>query len=104
MGDAFCGRTLQWWVNRFHPDLGVLCLQELKAQKSRIDFQLRTLFPQGRFMVDYLVEGRIGVTVGVISNLPIIDQGVKGDGCFAWYTLDTNVGLVNFGSVYAPNE
>lgn len=33
--------------------------------------------------MDYSAEGRARIAVGVLSNLPIIDQGVKGDGSFA---------------------
>lgn len=54
--------------------------------------------------MDYLGEGRTSVVVGVLSNLPIIDQEVKEDGSFASCTLDTDVGSVNYGLFYAPNE
>lgn len=33
-----------------------------------------------------------------------MNYGTKGDGCFAWCTIDTSVGPISIGSVYAPNE
>lgn len=92
MGDASRSRILCRWVNNFHPNLEVLCLQELKAQQNKIDFQLNTLFPHDRFTMDYSIEGRAGVAIGVLSNLPIIDQGVKGDGEFCVVYFGYNCG------------
>lgn len=54
--------------------------------------------------MDYSVEGHARVTVGVLSNLRIIDQGVKGAGIFAWCTLDIVVGPMTYGFVYPPNK
>lgn len=54
--------------------------------------------------MDYSPQGRAGAAVGVLSNLKVLDKGVKGDGSFAWCTIDIVVGLVSVGSVYAPNE
>lgn len=104
MGDAFRGKALRRWINKFHKDLNIICLQELKAKQEKIEFQCKTLFPDKRFIVDYTVEGRAGTTVGILSNCNIQDSGTKGDGSFAWCTIDTVVGPVSVGSVYAPNE
>lgn len=105
MGDPFRGRALKKWVNQFHKDLSIICLQELKARKDKLKFQLNTLFPQKQFCVDFAVDGRAGATVGILADLPIRDQGVKGDGCFVWITVKTTVGPVSVqGSVYAPNK
>lgn len=45
------------------------------------------------------MEGRVGTVVGVLCQLPIIDQGVKGDGKFAWCNLEIEVGPVSVGSL-----
>lgn len=44
MGDLFKGRAVRKWINRFHTNLDVICLQELKAHKEKLAFQLSTLF------------------------------------------------------------
>lgn len=103
-GDPFWGWTVSRWVNRFHRDLDIIYLQEIKAQQNRIDFQLSSLLWDGKFVVDYAKGGRAGATIGVFSNLRVTDQGTKGDGCFAWCTVETSVGQVSIGLVYAPNE
>lgn len=55
-------------------------------------------------MVDYLEDGKAGVVVVIISSIHIVDQGIKGDGCFSWCTLSVPIGPINIGSIHAPNE
>lgn len=103
LGDSFRGRTVCQWISHFHRDLDVIALQELKANKYNIDFQFSTLFLGNNFIVDYVEEGCARATMIVLSNLIVLDQGTKGDGCLAWCIVDTSVGPVSIGSVYVPN-
>lgn len=78
--------------------------QGIEGQEEKIiNFQLKMLFPKKPFIVDYNAEGRAWVTVVALSDWPISAQGVKGDGTFAWCTLDSPAGPISVGSVYAPN-
>lgn len=104
MEDAHRGCAIRKWINKFHKDLDVLCLQELKAQPEKIEFQIKSLFPNARFQVDYNDEGRAGASVIVLSDLKILAQGVKGDVIVVWYTMETTKGKVNISFMYAPNE
>lgn len=104
MGHPFWGRSLRKWVNYFQKDLSIICLQELKAKEEKQDFQLCTLFPHRKFTMDYAKKGKVGVVVGVLSDLCIINKGTKGDDCFVWVIVVTTVGLVSIGLVYALNE
>lgn len=48
--------------------------------------------------------GKVGVVVGVLADLSIIDQGSKQDRSFAWVIIDTMVGPISIGLFYALNE
>lgn len=76
-GDLFRGRVARRWINRFHRDLDVIGLQELKARKDSIEFQLQTLFLDSKSIVDYSEEGRVGATIIILSNLQVLDQGLR---------------------------
>lgn len=103
-GDPHRGKIVCRWVKRFHKDLGVLCLQELKAKKDNVDFKLRTLFKGSTFKVNYSNEGKAGAAVVVFSQHKVIAQGSKGDGTFALCTIESKSGPISVGSVCAPNE
>lgn len=51
----------------------MLALQELKARKEGVDFQLSTLFPNNKFCVDYSEGGYAGAIITMLSNLKILD-------------------------------
>lgn len=74
------------------------------AQEDKVQFQLLTLFQDCTFEVDYSAEGRAGAAVVIMPHLKVLDKGSKGDGTFAWCTIETSVGPVSVGSVYAPNK
>lgn len=69
-----------------------------------MDFQLKTLFLDSTFEVDYSAVGRAGAAVVVFPHLKVLDQGSRGDGTFAWATIETKTGPVSIGSIYAPNK
>lgn len=104
MGNPYRGRVVRKWINKFHKNLDILCLQELKGKKEKLDFQLKSLFPQVATQVDYIEEGKTGATVIVLSSLKVLVRGARGDGTFAWCTVETKVGNVSVGSIYASNE
>lgn len=62
------------------------------------------MFLDSKFVVDYSEEDRAGAALIVLSNLIVLDQGSKGDGCLAWCSVATPVGPVSIASIYAPNE
>lgn len=39
-----------------------------------------------------------------LPHRKVLAQGSRGDGTLAWCTVETEVGHVNIGSVYAPNS
>lgn len=82
----------------------MLCLHELKAQPEKIEFQIKSLFPNARFQVDFNEEGCASATFIVLSDLIVSIQGSRGDGTLVWYTMETSEGKVNIAFLYAPNE
>lgn len=48
-----------------------------------MEFQLRTLFPNCSFEVNYSSEGRVGAIVVIAPHLKVLAQGSRGDGTFA---------------------
>lgn len=46
----------------------------------------------------------MGAALVVLSGCRVLAQGSKGNGCFSWCTIDTLVGHVSIGLIYAPNE
>lgn len=103
-GDPHQGKTFCKWVRRHDKELDVLCLQELKAQKDKIDFQLQTLFQDSVFEVDYSAEGRGGAALVVFLHLKVLAQGKRWDDTFSWCTIESSVGPVSIGSIYVPND
>lgn len=104
LGDLFRGKCLRRWSKRFHKDLDVLCIQEIKAQCEQVEFQFNTLFPLCNYIVDYSREGWVGTAILSLPHCKVTDQGTRGDGTLAWCTIDTKVGPVSIASVYAPNS
>lgn len=62
-GDPHRGKVVRKWVKQFHKDMGVLYLQELKARSDKVEFQMRTMFPDCSWEVDYSSKGRSGAMV-----------------------------------------
>lgn len=93
-------RAIRKWVNMLRYPLTALCLQEVKTTKDRALFQLKTIFLNGRFMVDTNSRGRVGATIALPMGLPMLDAGYKGDGSFAWIKTRTDKGIIFIGSIY----
>lgn len=67
-------------MNGLRYPLHALCLQELKNDVERATVQLGTVFPQGHFVLDTTVNGRVGIFVALPKGQVVLDQGSKGDG------------------------
>lgn len=93
---------VQNWHNKFYPQLDILCLQELQADKYRVDVQLSTLFPQGFWILDHNVGHKVGCAIVASSHIHILDSGTKGDGTCAWVSIQSVTGPITIVSVYAP--
>jgi exonuclease III len=104
LGDPHRALILQNWMRRFYPATEVICLQELQANPSTVNFHLQSLLPGGTVQLDVTPEGRTGCAIVVAPHLTVLAQGSKGDGTFAWVKVQTEQGTLNIGSVYAPAE
>jgi hypothetical protein len=84
LGNPHRAQLVQNWRPKFADDLDtcldIMALQELQANVSTVKFQLGTIIPTGKFLVDCTPKGKVRSTIIVKPGLVILDQGVKGDG------------------------
>lgn len=71
-GDPHMSKTVKKWVKHFHKNLDMLCLQERKAQKEKVEFQLKTLFQDSTYVVDYTTDARARAAVVAFPHLKVI--------------------------------
>jgi exonuclease III len=90
------------WLKKFYPTLDILCLQEVQAVETTVTFHLQSVMPQGKVFVDSIESGRVGAAIVASPQLQILDHGIKGDGTFVCFKVDTVKGPVFVASIYAP--
>ncbi|KAL3688200.1 hypothetical protein R1sor_014509 [Riccia sorocarpa] len=102
LGDMDRVKTVQSWLTKSNVPRDICCLQELKAEKSKVAFNLGLLQAGARIVHDQEYEEKGGVALIILKDLTVTRDGVKGDGQCAWATIKT--GDLEFGiaSVYAP--
>lgn len=59
-GDVFKGTVVCHWINRFHRDLDMIGLQELKAKMESIEFQRRLFFQIVSPLLIIWMRGELG--------------------------------------------
>ncbi|KAL3679911.1 hypothetical protein R1sor_022867 [Riccia sorocarpa] len=97
-------RMIRQWLRR-RTDLGIIAFQELKAKESQAEWNMRSIFPNGKVVIDYAVNEKGGAALVVAESHKVIDSGVRGDGTVAWAKIDTpNKGMVGVVSIYAPTK
>lgn len=96
-------KRLQNWIKNHKLEGEILCLQELKINAERATFQLNLVAPGCTFILDAGEEGVVGSALVIPKRFNVTHTGTKGDGSFAWATINTQVGILSIGSVYAAN-
>lgn len=76
----------------------------MKLKREKLKFHLDTMNPDAIKVIDGPNGGKFGAAIVVPNNHQVVSQGVKGDGTFAWVQIQIEVGELNIGSLYAPNE
>ncbi|KAL3692032.1 hypothetical protein R1sor_005683 [Riccia sorocarpa] len=86
-------RVVRAWL-KAQPEVKILGLQELKTTERRAEFDLRSIFNQGRKVIDYAQNGKGGAALEADSSVQVTSSGVRGDGSAAWMKIQTDVGEV----------
>jgi exonuclease III len=99
LGDPLRALTLKIWIRKYHSEVSVLCLQELQATTSTVQFHLNSIITDGQIMLDAGPDGRVGTAIVVPPSVTILAQGSEGGGTLSWVRIETATGPLNIASI-----
>ncbi|KAL3696744.1 hypothetical protein R1sor_010820 [Riccia sorocarpa] len=70
----------QWFRARHY--LGIIAFHELKAKKTKASWNLKSIFPKGRVVIDFDDNEKGGATIVVSDAQKVINNGISGDDHF----------------------
>ncbi|KAL3695993.1 hypothetical protein R1sor_010069 [Riccia sorocarpa] len=104
LGDSNRVKTVQSWLRKSQVPIDFCCLQELKANKERVLFNLGLLQKEAVVIHDQSEEEKGGAALLISSKFKVEESGIKGDGQVAWATVTLNNLQFSVASVYASNR
>jgi exonuclease III len=90
------------WINGLHHKVGILMLQELKADDFRLELALAYILPLYQIVLSYPNDGCGGTALLIHPNLVIQRSGVTQRGA-AWAVITHAQEEYMLVSIYAPN-
>ncbi|KAL3677967.1 hypothetical protein R1sor_020923 [Riccia sorocarpa] len=81
-------RAIRQWLRK-RKDLEILAFQELKAKEAQADWNLRSIYPNGRVVIDYAENERGGAAIVVSEAHTVVNSGIRGDGSATWVQIQT---------------
>lgn len=85
---------LKTWIRKMKNESSMICIQETKIKKTKLEFQLKVIDLEAMLVIDGDACGRVGAVIMIPKGFRVTDMGTKGDGSFAWVTMCTNRGSV----------
>ncbi|KAL3679387.1 hypothetical protein R1sor_022343 [Riccia sorocarpa] len=97
-------KAVQQWLKQTGKGVGILALQELKANEGASEFNLRRLIPNATCIVDYAQNDRGGAALLIHPRIQVEERGVKGTGNVAWARTTIAGRSTIFASIYGPHD
>lgn len=92
------------WIKSHTLSFDFLALQEIKADRFRLDIALRAILPTFLKFVSAPVDGKGGTALLVRPSLKVIDSGALDFGRAVWIRIEGDSGSFGVVNIYAPNS
>ncbi|KAL3679051.1 hypothetical protein R1sor_022007 [Riccia sorocarpa] len=82
----------------------ILALQELKVKGWKLERRLQSIFPDGKYTVDFSRKGKSRVGLFIHSSFTILAEGTSGQGYGSWAKLQIGSKEIGVLALHAPNK